>query len=361
MGSKKSLYSGLALGQIGEFAFIITSIGVAGGIVGPRFQAIIVSVAVLSSLCTPLLWQRADKIIAKLLEWMPNRMRIAIGLYEAWFDRLREGSDVERLRFFGVPKKILIPFCIDIFLLVIIPPAILEFLPDFLEALGSSRVSVFKDIGIPVIFTLIVGPVLYGFVKTTSQLVLFLANELFTDKEAQGSENEALKRLFSMMVWSIVIFLVGTLVLLVIRPYTNSTIVLISLAVMFVFTLTLLWRRASEVANDFKSGGQKLVTVLRRQTYQPREAPKPKKKMKIPGLENIEPVELTNKNLIGKPLSEISLRNISGLTVVSIYRGSEQIMFPNQEQLLESGDILQIWGNEESKKKCKNLLRDTNN
>ena len=357
IGAKKSLYSSFALGQIGEFAFIIAAIGVEGEILGSRFQAIIVSVAVMSSLCTPLLWKRADKTTHKILDWMPGRLRIAIGLYEAWFDRLRSSPEHDgALRYFGIPKKILTPLIVDTFLLLLIPPAVLRFFPDFVEALGPANVSLFQQVLTPLVLVILIAPIIFGFVKTTSQLVSFLSSQLLFESENFNGEHEAMRNLFSVMIWSTVIFLVGTPVLLVIRPFTNSTIVLIVLGAMFLFTLTWVWRRASEVANDFNSGGQQLVKVLKRQTFKESEVSSAKKEMKIPGLENIEAFELNNNRLIGKSLRALDIRTHTGVTVVSIQRGDEQIMFPTQDVLLKSGDILQIWGSPEAKETCKKFL-----
>jgi CPA2 family monovalent cation:H+ antiporter-2 len=356
-GTTKSLQSGLALGQIGEFAFIITSIGIVGGIVDDKFQAIVVSVAVLSSLSTPLLWQRSELIIAKILKLMPNRIRITIGLYEAWFDRLRSNpTEQEEQRAFGIPKKIILPLLLDIALLLIIPPSILKFLPEILETFAPENLIKFNSVIVVLTLAAITTPILYGFVKATSQLVNFLSKKIFIEKQDSTFEMEAVQKLFSLMIWSILILLVGTLMLSLIRPFTNSTITLIALMIMFLFTMTLLWRRASDVSKDFESGGQALISVFKRQTFDTHKKTKTAKEIQIPGLENIDSMPVTNQNLIGKSLSQLSFRNVTGVTVVSIQRGENQILFPNQDETLQDGDILKIWGDSESKKKCKNVL-----
>lgn len=356
-GATKSLYSGLALGQIGEFAFIISSIGIAGGIIGDNFQAIIVSVAVLSSLSTPLLWQRSESIVRKVLEYMPNRIRITIGLYEAWFDRLRSNPEEhEKRKLFGIPKKIIILLLLDIALLIIIPPAILKFLPEIIETFASDQVLEFSGLIVVVALATVTAPILYGFVKGTSRVVNILSNKVFSGRQNGVADMDAVQRLFSVMIWSIVILLVGTPMLSVIHPFTNSTITLIALAVMFLFTMTWLWRRASDVSKNFESGGQTLVTVLKRQTFDTRIKSKKKTNIQIPGLENIESIIVSNPNLMGKSLSQLSLRNVTGVTVVSIQRNEKQILFPNQEETLQVGDILLIWGDSESKKKCRSVV-----
>lgn len=356
-GASKSLHSGIALGQIGEFAFIISGIGVAGGIVGDQFQAIIVSVAILSSLSTPLLWRHSESIVNKAFDFMPERIRIMIGLYEAWFDRLRNSSeDREKQNFFGIPKKIFVPLILDVFLLIVIPPAIMKFLPEIIEAFAPEKILHFNNVFILLALVGIMTPLLFGFVKTTSHLVKFLSDKIFYEKSRDLTEKDAIRNLFSVMIWSIVILLVGTPMLFVIRPFTNSTITFVALAIMLIFTMTWLWRRASDVSKDFESGGEALVTVLKRQTFDASKKDKRKKTIEIPGLENIESVTLSNQNLIGKSLSQLRLRNLTGITVVCIQRGDDQILFPKQDETLKHGDVLQIWGEPESKKKCRRIL-----
>ncbi|MCB0422590.1 MAG: cation:proton antiporter, partial [Bdellovibrionales bacterium] len=134
-GLSRALFSSLALGQIGEFSFIIAAIGAGAGMVSKEFQAIIVTVAILTSLLTPLLWRHSELIVNKVSQKLPNQFRIAIGLYEAWFRRLRENK-LQDGKLLGVPKRVIIGLFFDSVLLILIPPLFFNFLPPILNKVG---------------------------------------------------------------------------------------------------------------------------------------------------------------------------------------------------------------------------------
>lgn len=365
-GTKKSLLTSLTLGQIGEFGFIIAAIGAGAGLVGEEFSAIVVTVAVLSSLSTPLLWKSADKIMNYVIEKMPNPLRIAIGLYEAWFNNLRQQSlQNQSSSILGVPKKIPIAMAIDGMLMILLPPAILKFLPGVVEQTAEDQVQKFEDLIVYMVLAVIMAPLLYGFIKSTSQLITHLTKMIFKEAQKSTLEREAAKSLFTVTIWSLVSFLIGIPALSALRPFTNSLIFSIVLAFMFLFILGLLWKRAKEVATDFESGGERLISVLKRQTYNSHSSVESSPQtssssshnvLPIPGLENIESIQLTNEKHFGKTLSEMNLRNLTGVTVVSILRQDKRILFPNHKEPLLSGDVIQVWGNEEAKEKCKTML-----
>ncbi|MCA9550913.1 MAG: cation:proton antiporter [Myxococcales bacterium] len=88
-GLRRSLHAGLALGQIGEFAFIIAGVGAAAGVVQPSLQPILVTVAVLTTFTTPVMVRHAPTIVSRVDHLLPSRLQSWLVLYEALFERLR--------------------------------------------------------------------------------------------------------------------------------------------------------------------------------------------------------------------------------------------------------------------------------
>jgi monovalent cation:H+ antiporter-2, CPA2 family len=352
-GSKKALYSSLTLGQIGEFAFIISAIGLSAGVVGPEFQAIIVTVGVLSSLCTPFLWKNSESIVRWILKKTPKSIRITIGLYEAWFDRLQEGQLLESKRLFGVPKKIIFAIVIDSVLLVVLPPLILKFLPILISSFSNEKLQIFKLSVVLVVLFMVMTPILYGLIKSFSHLITYLSEIVFRDLKNKSIEIEATKKLFSLTLWTLLIFIIGLPVISALSPFMNHFVFIFLFIVMISVSLGRLWRSASDITHDFESGGERIMSVIKRQTF---EEKRQHPRITIPGLDNIEAISLSNKELFGQSLATINLRNKTGVTVVSILRGDEKILFPNHEEILQKDDVLHIWGSKESKTKCKKIL-----
>ena len=75
---KNAVHCGCSLAQIGEFAFIIASLGVSLNAIHDFIYPIIVSVSVLTTLTTPLFIKNADKICALIEQVLPKK----------WVDKL---------------------------------------------------------------------------------------------------------------------------------------------------------------------------------------------------------------------------------------------------------------------------------
>lgn len=87
---KKAVFSGLALGQIGELSFILATIAIAGGVMPAEALAALVSVSALTSFTTPLLLRRAPALTGLLDHLMPRRMQMLLEMHQAFVRRLQE-------------------------------------------------------------------------------------------------------------------------------------------------------------------------------------------------------------------------------------------------------------------------------
>lgn len=59
---------------------------------------------------------------------------------------------------------------------------------------------------------------------------------------------------------------------------------------------------------------------------------------------------------VGKTLAEISLRGLTGATVVAIQRGDESVLVPSGRERLLAGDVLAIAGTHDAVEAAKELL-----
>jgi CPA2 family monovalent cation:H+ antiporter-2 len=80
---KTSIRAGLSMTQIGEFSFIIASLGLSLGVVSERLYPIAVGVSLLSSVLTPVWLKRADKIHDFIERALPPGFHLAIGRYQS--------------------------------------------------------------------------------------------------------------------------------------------------------------------------------------------------------------------------------------------------------------------------------------
>lgn len=80
---KTALYSGLSMTQIGEFSFIIASLGLTLKVVSEKLFPVAVGVSLLSSVLTPVWLRRAPWIFAQMEKYLPKRMREAASKYHS--------------------------------------------------------------------------------------------------------------------------------------------------------------------------------------------------------------------------------------------------------------------------------------
>ncbi|MCD8483795.1 MAG: cation:proton antiporter [Verrucomicrobia bacterium] len=78
---KTALRTGLSVTPMGEFGFIIASLGIAGGILGPQFQVMAVGAALATALLTPLLVRHSDWIANKILKLTPQWLEEGLAVY----------------------------------------------------------------------------------------------------------------------------------------------------------------------------------------------------------------------------------------------------------------------------------------
>ena len=69
---KSAVHCGCSLAQIGEFAFIIASLGQSLGVIGDYVYPIIISVSFLTTITTPFFIKSADKVYAVLVKLLPD-------------------------------------------------------------------------------------------------------------------------------------------------------------------------------------------------------------------------------------------------------------------------------------------------
>ena len=91
-GLKLAVHCGTSLAQIGEFAFIIASLGMSLGVIADYIYPIIVSVSVLTTLTTPYCIKGADKVYHLLCRILPGRMVAHIDREETAAGELKQDN-----------------------------------------------------------------------------------------------------------------------------------------------------------------------------------------------------------------------------------------------------------------------------
>lgn len=87
---RTSLRSALALGQIGEFGYIILGTGIAAGIIRQELYTVAIAVGVVTAFASPFLLKASPFLAQSIENSLPNRFLATMELYRSWADSLRK-------------------------------------------------------------------------------------------------------------------------------------------------------------------------------------------------------------------------------------------------------------------------------
>jgi monovalent cation:H+ antiporter-2, CPA2 family len=90
---KQSLQSGMSLSQIGEFSFIIASLGLSLGVISNYLYPIAVGVSVITTFTTPYMMRLAEPLYYKIEKRLPMRWKLAINQYSTGAQTIQAESD----------------------------------------------------------------------------------------------------------------------------------------------------------------------------------------------------------------------------------------------------------------------------
>lgn len=108
---KTSLKVGMGLAQIGEFSFIIASLGLTLKVTSDFLYPIAVAVSAITTLLTPYLIRASDPLARKAASGLPARITGWFARYPAWLRLMRRGGD--RAALAGIVGKIVLQVAVN--------------------------------------------------------------------------------------------------------------------------------------------------------------------------------------------------------------------------------------------------------
>lgn len=348
VGLSHSIHSGLALGQIGEFAFIIAAIGAKAGLVQDYFQSIVVSVAIVTALTTPLIWKVRDQVLSNVDSVLPKKLDVLISLYEAWFKKLKK----EAFRDVNLPRKILFAVFVDVILLVTIPPLLLAVLPKIMKALAELDFSYSAiQVMIAAAFVTIFVPVVFSLITNIGKLLTAFVDQVFKwETSPNASASFGASQLFRVAFQILVLYVIWIPLIISVKTFISDDLIYYLVLVSgLLLTLYLIYKSDSQ-SQKILSGGERILDALSRQSFPDSD------ELESIGLTELATVKITNADVINKTLAEINLRAKTGCSVISIKRGKSRILFPKPSDILQLNDLIQISGDERALNDANKIL-----
>jgi monovalent cation:H+ antiporter-2, CPA2 family len=352
---------GMSVAQIGEFSFIIASVGVAAGAIDPLLYSMAIAVSASTTLLTPWLIRAAPTTAAWIDRKLPHSIQTFAALYTSWIERL--GSRRTEAEVAPIRRAIRWLTVDAVAATVIIIAASIEM--ERITEWANERWNLpEKSVRLIVIGCgiLLAAPFWTGAIRVARYLGFELARQVFPDAARDKVDFAAAPRrlLVATLQLSIVIA-VGAPLVVVTQPFLPPLIgpgVLLLIVAILAFAF---WREATNLQGHARAGAQAIVDILAQQLQAAptagSDSPIPNGVELMTGLGSPTPIEirLGNPN-VGQTLADLNLRGLTGATVLAIRRSDRAVVIPSGHDRLESGDILAIAGTHDAVQAAKELL-----
>jgi CPA2 family monovalent cation:H+ antiporter-2 len=348
---RTSLQTGLALGQIGEFGYIILGAGVAASVVRTELYTVSVAVGVVTAFFTPLFLRISIPFSESVESRLPERVRRTLGLYQAWAVSLRQ-QGIRR----GKGKELRLPalfMLMDATLLAALVMGhrlLMTRWRVWLEGhLSSGHLA--AQILVACVLGLLVAILVMGILRQARILARDLAR-LAPSPEASGSGRRG-RHLLAGGLRVALILMVGLPLMALLQPFTPKGPLLGSALAAFLFTLGVQWIRARKLARDLPLGTEWILA----------QVSDPWSEDHHPSHERAGTLRSLRLGAhcpsLGRHLHDLDLPGRAGVTVVALLReGCNPVpLHPTPE--LRAGDLLALAGPESALDEAEAILGES--
>ena len=319
---KVAIESGFSLTQIGEFAFIIATLGMQLGVLDPTIYPIVVAVSVLTTFTTPYFIRLADPFYSLIERILPRRLHFLIDRYSTKASEVSEIGRVWRTLLkryiwrFLLYASVLTAICLISLKFLI--PWLTEHLPVWGRFLGT--------------------------LATLAAMAPFLL--ALSVPSSKKSEREMLRRanahydmpLVVMRVFRLLMAL-GFVCYIISAIYSPWFGVLAGIFVFFLISISL----SKQLSRRMRRIEEKFINNLNERDLRRSGA-----KNNI--ISNLHLAFMTvgyGCEFVGMRLAESPLRSKYGVSIASIQRGSTGIPVPTADVRIFPGDVLAVIGTED--------------
>jgi CPA2 family monovalent cation:H+ antiporter-2 len=322
---KQSVQSGLSLSQIGEFSFIIATLGLSLGVIKAYLYPIAVGVSVITTFTTPYLIRLANPLNAFLERKLPDNLRARLDRYSAGTQTLQAESDWRT-----VIKAYLVLLITNSVIVIALILLSTNFLLPFLAQNIENRLT--AKILTTVFTLLMMSPFIWAL--TIKKIDKSAYTNLWLDKKYNRGPLVILEIFRNVLS---VVFLFILLVQLF-SPLVSFAVAMLVMVIVLVIFSQKLQSFYSRIEHRF------LTNLNARSVIEGTDEKN-----------NISPWDAhlaffvinPNVNFIGKQLQELSWREKYGVNIASIQRGKKIIDVPLRSDMLFPFDKISVIGTDE--------------
>ncbi|MGZ5543899.1 MAG: cation:proton antiporter domain-containing protein [Limisphaerales bacterium] len=335
--NRTSLRVGMGLAQIGEFSFIIASLGLSLGVTSGFLYPIAVTVSALTTLTTPYLLRSSDTLVAAFDRHAPACWVEYLSNYTQWVGQLRASSNPTMAA--QLTRRWCWQIALNLMLIAgvfIAVTFIVEKRPEWLPKTGlNPTISGAIWWLCAAVLSL---PMLVASYRKLEALGLLFGERIAQRRGPQTSA--ALQIIFSRAVPGIGVVAMGLLILVLSSALLASWKIIIVLIAIIFLIASVLWTSLIKIYSK--------AQVALKDTLA--EAPAPYS-IAPPSLANLLKEAKIETVLIGpaspakgKLISELGLRSRTGASIVAVERNGSTIINPGPHEEIMSGDHLLLLG-----------------
>ena len=334
---KSAMKCGFSMSQIGEFSFIIASMGLGLGVIGKFLYPVVVAVSVITTFLTPYMIKLANPVYCRLEKHLPDKLI-------HWLNSMQMSHPHTTQR--NKWKRLLYQMSLNTIVYGILSAAVIAVMFTFV---------------LPVVRRLLPGWELHWYANAiTGIATIVLIAPFLRAMVMKKNHSDEFKRLWvesnfnrPPLVFTIVVrFIVALMFVFYIINYltrfTNALMICMGTAVVGLIMYSRLAKTRS-----IKMERQFMLNLRSRDIQaQVQGTKRPLYAGHLLDRDiHIGHFELPEDSLwAGKKLSNLQMRNRFGVHVSSILRGAHRINIPNGETVLFPGDQLQVIGNDDQLK-----------
>ncbi len=316
-----AIQSGFSLTQIGEFAFIIATLGMSLGVLDNSIYPIVVAVSVLTTFTTPMFIKMSDPCYKLIEQHLPERLRFLINRYQ-------KSANAEQARgtsWFSIIKHSLWRTMLYSIVLVAISLLTKQFLPQWLDFLGE-----WTNISMMLITIFAMSPFLMGLVMPLSRVLASLKKNSSISVPSVPS-----------IVMSVFSFIIALYFVIHAISWTYSMTAGVSVAIAALLLIIMVF--STRVRRQMSTIESRFLDNLNERELRRRGT----NNSLVSDLHLAYMTVGNGCDFIGKELKESNIRDTYGVNIVSIQRSGETFFIPSPEMRIFPGDVIGVIGNDE--------------
>lgn len=350
--TRTSLKVGMSVAQIGEFSFIIASLGVTLKVTSDFLYPVAVAVSAVTTLLTPYLIRASDSTADKLEKAAPQGVLRLLQTYTRWTGQFGEGKGP------SLPTKLLLKWSAQIGLNALLIAGVFMAAayvgahpPEFLVKLEHRESWI--DTGLWGAAMIVALPMFIASLRKLQALGLLVAETRVSEAVA-GERTAALRAIIAQAITisgAVVLALYALVLSSTLLPTTKVLMVMLVIIALVAWLLRRTFIKVHSIAQ---------VALLETFAQEPAEAAG-KTETPLPTVlrhANLDTVALTEDSpAAGKLIREFQLRSLTGASIVGIERGEKNLINPGPDEELMAGDHVVILGAPEQLEAARELIR----